>query len=804
MRFLRSLLLTLLLILSTQVGFSQQFLADSLSLELAKTSDPLQKVDYLTGLSRALAFAGKIDDAITKADDAISLAQSNDYPEGAGVAMTFKGAVIGAAKGKMKEEFELYKQADKIAHATGSKNLYAFVQYHLAEHYSIDKEDRKKGLSILLNALENINEQNASGKHLGNIHKNLAIIYHELNDQEANLKHLKEALYYFDYAVKHPFIIPKLGRQSAMEMDGGLMNKGQILMYLSDAYRKMGDFEKALANIQESIAIYKVTNADFFVAVTLTRKAIIFESMGQLDKAIASYQGAVLKWTELKRVYPAADSYKNLGDVFLKLKEYKSAADNYNKGKKIYEELQDSAKLIKIYLVLGQLDFQQKKIDEALAYYNQALDINLASQDSLSLPKVLNNIGRVWREKKAFKKALAYHYDALAITKKTSGNLLSTYSALSETHFQQNNLDSAIYYGTQQLAIAKERGSLNNRRNVNKRLSKIYEKSGRFEEALNFQKNYNALNDSLFTVDAASKLKEEQVRQNVETYKEREAMANTQAALLTTRNQLYLALAAALLGLLLIGGYLFQQLKKTKQKVDLQNTQLQQLNATKDKFFGIIAHDIRSPIVALDSVGEQMDFYLEKQRMGKLKSLGKEVDQTAKRLSALLDNLLNWALLQQGVIPYHPQSINVKQVTANIMDMFQANASIKNLTLHTEIDSTLAAFADQSALSAILRNLISNAIKFTPKGGTVSVSTQLKADKVFITINDTGTGIPAEKLKTLFTLNKKSEQGTAGEAGTGLGLILCKELSELNKGTIQVKSELNTGSQFTLTLPLAA
>ena len=804
MRILRSLLLTLLPVLLTQIGFTQQFLVDSLSKELALTSDPLQKVDYLTGLSRANAFAGNIDEAITKADEAIALAQASNYPSGAGVAMVFKGAVIGGAKGKKKEGYELYKKAAEIAQSTGSKNLYAFVQYHLAEYYSIHKKQIKKGLSILLNALENVNETNASSKHLGNIHKNIALMYTDLNNADLNFKHLKDALFYFDYAVNHPFVLPELGRQSAMEMDGGLMNKGQILMYLSDAYRKRGDYEKALVNIQESVQIYKLANADFFVAVTLTREAIVFEGMGKLDKAIESYQEAVLKWTALKRVYPAAYAYKNLGDVFLKLNEYQSAEENYNKGKAIYEELNDSSKLISIYLTLGQLDFEQKKTAEALDYYNKALEISLASKDSLSFSRILNNIGRVWRDKKEYRKALAYHYDALAIIQQKNGSFLNSYSALSETYYQQSNLDSAIYYGEKQLAVAQERGSVTNLRDVNKRLSKIYEKSGRFEEALNFQKAYNTLNDSLFTIDAAAKLKEEQVRQNVETYKEREEMAAAQAVLLTTRNRLYLALAAALLGILLIGGYLYQQLRQTKRKVELQNNQLQQLNATKDKFFGIIAHDIRSPIVALDSVGEQMDFYLEKQRMDKLKNLGKQVDQTAKGLSALLDNLLNWALLQQGVIPYRPAAININQTTENILGMFKANADVKNLTLQTDIDSSLEVYADGSALNAILRNLISNAIKFTPQGGTVSISTESKEDKIYININDTGTGIAAEKLKTIFTLDKKSELGTAGEAGTGLGLMLCKELSELNQGSIQVRSELNQGSQFTVALPLAA
>ena len=259
-----------------------------------------------------------------------------------------------------------------------------------------------------------------------------------------------------------------------------------------------------------------------------------------------------------------------------------------------------------------------------------------------------------------------------------------------------------------------------------------------------------------------------------------------------------------LVGILLIVSFLFNQLRKVKKQLENQNTQLQQLNATKDKFFGIIAHDIRSPIVALDGVGQQMEYYLKKNNTGKLEILANQVDSTAKRLGALLDNLLNWALLQQGVIPYRPQSLQIKEVGKSIFRMFQNNADAKNIALELDIEDDLKVYADESALNTILRNLISNAIKFTQEGGTVSLSTERKNDQVFININDTGTGISARKLAKLFSLEKTSEKGTAGEKGTGLGLTLVKELAELNKGFVQVKSSLGKGTICSIGLPTAA
>lgn len=209
-------------------------------------------------------------------------------------------------------------------------------------------------------------------------------------------------------------------------------------------------------------------------------------------------------------------------------------------------------------------------------------------------------------------------------------------------------------------------------------------------------------------------------------------------------------------------------------------------------------------MVALEGVGEQMAFYLKKQQGDKLERLANQVDKTARHLNNLLDNLLNWALLQQGVIPYRPQSINIKSIAEEVLEMFQTQALSKNILLENHIAKDLSVYADTNTLQAILRNLLSNAIKFTPSGGKVSLSTELREDQVYINVNDSGIGIAEEKLEKLFSINKSSEKGTAGEKGTGLGLMLVKELVELNKGTVQVLSKLNTGSSFMVSLPQMA
>jgi signal transduction histidine kinase len=275
-----------------------------------------------------------------------------------------------------------------------------------------------------------------------------------------------------------------------------------------------------------------------------------------------------------------------------------------------------------------------------------------------------------------------------------------------------------------------------------------------------------------------------------------------EAEILASRNNLYLAIALGLLGILLIGGYLFQQLRKTRKQLETQNLQLTQLNDTKDRFFGIIAHDIRGPITSLDGIGEQMSYYLKKNNTERLNLLTSQVDKTSKKLTNLLDNLLNWALMQKGTIPYTPQSLDLEEVVQENIELYAEVAAMKNIQLQNKVEKGTLAYADMSAVTTIIRNLVNNAVKFTTDGDTISINTKSEKGKIFIEINDTGTGISANKLEKIFLLNTERKQGTSGEKGSGLGLLLCKDLVKLNKGTIKAVSELGKGSTFIFSLPI--
>lgn len=243
------------------------------------------------------------------------------------------------------------------------------------------------------------------------------------------------------------------------------------------------------------------------------------------------------------------------------------------------------------------------------------------------------------------------------------------------------------------------------------------------------------------------------------------------------------------------------EFKRVEDSLKESNEELKMLNATKDKFFSIIAHDLRSPFHYLLSYSEMLATEIESLSQEEIISYGKGLNENLNRLFILLENLLNWSMLQRNMIIYRPINQNLRDTVNKIIELFNMNALKKNITITNNVDTGTFVYADVDILHSIIHNLITNAIKFTPKGGRIIVSAVGKEGFVEISIQDTGIGIKPEKISELFNFNSMyTTEGTAGEKGTGLGLPLCKEFIESNGCKIWVESELGKGSKFKFTL----
>ncbi len=242
--------------------------------------------------------------------------------------------------------------------------------------------------------------------------------------------------------------------------------------------------------------------------------------------------------------------------------------------------------------------------------------------------------------------------------------------------------------------------------------------------------------------------------------------------------------------------------RQAEEDLRVLNQQLHAANASKDKFFSILAHDLRAPFTSLLGLPQAILENIETYSKNDIKKMVSLMYTSSERLYALLTNLLEWSRLERGLIECEPDALVLLEIVDRNLRLFASTASQKQITLHHRIQQGLIAYADENMVNTVLRNLLSNALKFTSAGGSIEVTASRNADMVEVAVSDTGVGIRAEEMESLFRLDIKfSTPGTAGENGTGLGFMLCKELVEKNGGTIRVESEPGKGTTVAFTLP---
>lgn len=262
--------------------------------------------------------------------------------------------------------------------------------------------------------------------------------------------------------------------------------------------------------------------------------------------------------------------------------------------------------------------------------------------------------------------------------------------------------------------------------------------------------------------------------------------------------------AAGLLGVLLLAGtYFFVRLRRARRQLADQNEDLNKLNATKDRFFSIIAHDLRNPIVALQRADRQVDYLYDRGQTEEVKGVVGAISATARQLSGLLDNLLQWALSQGNAIELEPTNIPLAEIIDETLKLYAPAAATKNVVLTHDVAPDTQAFADANAVRTILRNLIGNAVKFSygDRPGKVAVSYTRVGTEQRLSVADDGPGLAPEVKNQLFTLHRQSGDSGRRRAGTGLGLILVRELAELHGGRVEVESEVGAGTRVEVVLP---
>lgn len=535
-----------------------------------------------------------------------------------------------------------------------------------------------------------------------------------------------------------------------------------------------------------------------------------------------------------------SNSLNVLGLINYYSANYAAAIDYHLQALKIREELNDYNKILGSYNNIGLVYMTMGNYRLALEYLNKSLDILIKLNKPTGIAN--DNIGNVYTKMGQYKKAIEYHTKGLAINRQLGYrkaeayslyNLGLAYTKLNDTSnalqnfrsalniydsIDENNgiaeaengiasvynsvnaTESAIYHALQAMEHARPINSAANITASSDILYKNYEKLGNYKKAFEYLKIYQTATDSANNIERIRRLSKLEFDYRIERYKkEQEEELGRQRNFIIMLIAILVFLIAT--ALLFIWGY--NNKKHLSIRLGNLNDELQQANKSKDRFLSIIAHDLRGPFQGLLGISEVLSEDLDELDKGEVKDIACNINSALKKQYELLNDLLDWSRLQSGNFQLKPEDIELNKAVSETLAPLSLMANQKSINLINEAAEDLIVSADKNMLHLVLRNLVTNSIKFTGKNGFVKISARRIERFAEIVVTDNGIGISDADREKLFRLDVlHTTKGTSNEMGSGLGLILCKEIIEKHGGTISAESRLNEGSRFIFTMPL--
>lgn len=561
--------------------------------------------------------------------------------------------------------------------------------------------------------------------------------------------------------------------QSMAVSDDKNIPEGKIFTYLalSHVFELSDNHAKRLEFVEKALPLSAALKDKKIHVLVLNEAGKVYAANQRDEDALESFNKALVYYPYLNEVPVLhATVLYNMASVYEAMHAYSDALDNLKKSLSVRRSIQDRRQEAFLLNRIGAVYNLQGNKQRAMANFKAALEVNKAISDKEGVADSYNNIGILYLEQGDAKQAILNLELAL-----TSAGTSSTSKSVSYLN-----------------------------------LGKAYASIGDFKQALKNKDLYIAMNDFI-----QKEINDQLLLELKSSYdiKQKEAEIDRQELLIAQekreKNQLAIILGLAFVVACLVGYMYLQkrrinkQLKAINAKVEAQNIELQNLNATKDKFFSILGHDLKGPLNSLTSFSNLLINYFDSLSKEEIQTLAKDLDKSIKNLFSLLNNLLEWARSQTGNIDFTPSEFDVSTVLVETGELLAAQAAAKQIQIRLEPTQDLIVSAHKQSITTVIRNLISNAIKFTPPGGVITVHAGKVEGAVRVSVADNGVGMSKAVMDKLFRLDAKhSTLGTAQEKGTGLGLILCKDFVEKNGGNIGVNSEEGKGSEFYFTVPL--
>lgn len=582
-----------------------------------------------------------------------------------------------------------------------------------------------------------------------------------------------------------------------------------------------------------------------------------FES-SDYQLAIPNYRKALDTYAKIKDTINVVNCYKLIGLCYYNMDQGDKAISSFLEGMKLSENRPEiTAKLLSN---IAMSHSRMRNVTEAISYYRRALSLNSQIRNTDGMAVNFNGLGEIYKAMHKPDSALTNYLKAKKITKSgylgavTASNIAGIYlnypdsvkKAVSylkqswaifrnlgmfqyEAEFKQNIGVILLKQGKYDAAIEafkscieindKYKRGYKIKSTCHNLLSKAYEKKGDYRTSLEHIKLYVQFSDSMAQKEKYQQLAN--LEKRYETERKESQIARLQAIQQLTMIKLrknqqlkQLGITSALLLLLLLFFIWLKYLDKTKlnkllasknRVIEKSEQELRVLNASKNKFFSIIAHDLKNPLHTVLGYSQLLSDDYEHFNETERRKFAGDIYKSTNNIFRLLQNLLEWSRTQTGRLNFSPEVVEYQKILDNSMSVLRTLADQKNIEIKTGNDPDLTIFADPQMIETVLRNLINNAIKFTPEGGHIEVAAKESDGQILISVVDSGVGISEEDSQNLFKIDSKvKRKGTNNEDGSGLGLILCHEFVSKHNGQIWVNSVPGKGSEFVFTIPAKA
>ncbi len=581
---------------------------------------------------------------------------------------------------------------------------------------------------------------------------------------------------------------------------------------LGKAYLVAGSAHQQMENTVEAIFMYKhgLVIAEEINHISLQVKLLFalanhYEFLNDLDSALQLNVRALELANHSQQPHLINRIKDSLVRLFSDLENHTKALELAKEVQQYWETTENYEMRSRSFNNMGIIYGRTGRTQEAIDCYQKAIELARKHQIRIGEAYVLNNLGSLYLQEKRFEEAIDFLKQSLRIKQELNKHYfeVGTILNLFEAYTYLEEIETAESYLNQAEQIAAGKKTDHARMKLSQKKVLFFKKKA---ELARREQNHEAAYEAYAKMIEEYELYEEEIiemysdktsRRVAELEVQHEVMKRDQEARFHLEQNIELSRKNEEIQAQR------QKLQEALESLSQREEQLTRANAAKDRFFSIIAHDLKTPLSGVINGVELLRYKSMHFEDPKLDRILKIVENSAGNLSALLQNLLEWAKTQRGEMKYQPKSFSTPDLISKITELYFYTAEAKNIMLDVENTTGRLAYADPDMVYTILRNLVSNALKFSHPNSKVTIRLEDDGHSYSIVVIDRGIGMSESLQASLFNIDRNSSRkGTNNESGTGLGLILSNELAQANRGRLTVKSAEGKGSIFTLRLPL--